>query len=257
MKKIFIVSLAVFGLSMNKSTIAQTIATDRPDQTESSSTLPSGAFQIESGILIEEFDEGIHRREISHPTTLFRFGLFGFMELRAVHSYNSRTIESSFSKKKWKNSGMADIELGSKIQILDQADVNTQIAFLSHLILPTGSAEFSENIYASTNRFLFSHAFENFDLSYNVGFDYADSEDYQFIYTLAIAHAINHNFSFFIETFGEINENNEHLSNIDGGFAFLINDLTQVDFAFGTGINHAMNYLTVGFSTLILAEEKE
>ena len=38
-------------LIINNSVFSQTIITDRPDQTESSSTLFKGSFQIESGIL--------------------------------------------------------------------------------------------------------------------------------------------------------------------------------------------------------------
>ena len=50
--------------------IAQ-IVTDRPDQTEASSTVGLGNLQIESGILIQFEDDGQFRRILA-PTNLFR-----------------------------------------------------------------------------------------------------------------------------------------------------------------------------------------
>ena len=38
---------------LNTAIMAQTIVTDRPDQTESSSTVPLGSLQIEGGFLHE------------------------------------------------------------------------------------------------------------------------------------------------------------------------------------------------------------
>ena len=50
-------------------------------------------------------------------------------------------------------------------------------------------------------------------------------------------------------------EFDEHASNFDAGFTYLIKDNFQLDFSFGTGINHAMNYLSIGCS-LNIAKEK-
>ena len=160
---------------------AQTIETDRPDQTESSATVPRGAFQIETGIQIEHYDEfNQTRKDVSHPTTLFRLGLWDWLELRAVHEYNSRNTKFINSNSEFKSTGMGDIEVGAKIQLLDKENVNTQIAFMSHVALPTGSINFAGEEYATINRFLISHNFGSIDLAYNLGFDPPKEEDQQF-----------------------------------------------------------------------------
>ncbi len=66
----------------------QKIITDRPDQTESSSTVPKKSLQIESGMLIKFVEEGdISLREIAIPTTLFRYGLSKVIEIRVANQY--------------------------------------------------------------------------------------------------------------------------------------------------------------------------
>ncbi len=63
--------------------ISAQMVTDRPDQTESSRTVPKGALQVESGMLLNfEEMEMISVRQILLPTTLFRYGITRGIELR-------------------------------------------------------------------------------------------------------------------------------------------------------------------------------
>jgi biopolymer transport protein ExbD len=43
----------------------------------------------------------------------------------------------------------------------------------------------------------------------------------------------------------------EFVLNFDTGFTYLANENLQFDFSFGTGLNHRMNYLSIGFSWLL------
>lgn len=63
----------------------QELVTDRPDQTESSVTVPKGSLQIESGFLLGYSEENrFSTRDLLLPTTLFRIGLTNNLELRIV-----------------------------------------------------------------------------------------------------------------------------------------------------------------------------
>lgn len=65
--------IVLFGI--NYTITAQKIITDRPDQTESSSTIPKGSLQIESGMLLGFAEnDNISLRTIIAPSTLFRYG---------------------------------------------------------------------------------------------------------------------------------------------------------------------------------------
>ena len=81
----------IFLLCCSITLVAQEIITDRPDQTESSSTIQKGNLQIESGLLLEFLGEDISpsERTILAPTTLIRYGLLDFAELRIVSQIES------------------------------------------------------------------------------------------------------------------------------------------------------------------------
>jgi len=75
--------LLLVSILLTSVTYGQELITDRPDQTESSSTVPKRSLQIESGLLVG-FAEGedISLREILAPTTLFRYGVTKGFEIR-------------------------------------------------------------------------------------------------------------------------------------------------------------------------------
>jgi len=59
---------------IGKPLFAQKIITDQPDQTESSSTISKGNFQIESGLFLGFKKNGTSsKRQFLAPTNLLRF----------------------------------------------------------------------------------------------------------------------------------------------------------------------------------------
>ena len=106
--------ICFFCLSYS-SNFAQKIVTDRPDQTESSSTIPKNSLQIESGMLLRYVEEGeISLREFAIPSTLFRYGISKGLEIRVVSQYVNIKEENSGTA----ISGITDLEIGAKIQLL-------------------------------------------------------------------------------------------------------------------------------------------
>ncbi|MGD9995159.1 MAG: hypothetical protein AB7S69_17805 [Salinivirgaceae bacterium] len=69
--------LAIAIIKLN----AQSIVTDRPDQTESSVIVPQKSFQIESGVLFENYESNSFKRAVL-PTALVRYGVNQYFELR-------------------------------------------------------------------------------------------------------------------------------------------------------------------------------
>ena len=70
-----------------------------------------------------------------------------------------------------------------------------------------------------------------------------------------ISIAINDKVGVYLETYGDIVEFQELLVNFDTGLTYLVKDNLQLDFSFGTGINHTMNYISLGFSWKTLKKE--
>ena len=238
----FLTIILLYSLKIN----AQ-IVTDRPDQTESSSTVGNRNLQIETGLLIGFEGDPISTRQLLAPTTLIRYGLLKAIELRIVSQFESLKNQNSLQQ------GISDLEVGTKIQLYQKENSKTEIAFLTHLVMPTGTIEISDNQYGSINKLSISHQFnDRVGLGYNLGYNYFGTGKGNITYSFALGISINDRVGLYIEPYGEIQEIESFQSNFDGGFTYLINDNLQLDFSFGQGISTRMNYLSLGCSWLIL-----
>ena len=235
----------IFLLCFSITLVAQEIITDRPDQTESSSTIQKGNLQIESGLLLEFLGEDISssKRNLVAPTTLIRYGLLDFAELRIVSQIeNVKNISTSVT-------GISDLEIGAKLQLLKKERSLLEIALLSHLIIPTGSKEITSNTAGSINKICISHRSNtNISIAYNLGYDYFGSGEGNLTYSFVLGSKINEKASVYLEPYGEFIELEDNVININSGVTYLLQDNFQLDFSFGTGINHTFNYAAIGFS---------
>jgi hypothetical protein len=233
--------------------VSQEMVTDRPDQTESSSAVNKGSLQIESGLFIGFTEDNLSSKtQILAPTTLFRYGIFSGIELRVLsqlEGLNERDLSEN-------TLGISDLELGTKINLLNNKNINTEIAFISHIILPTGSTRLSNNKTGINSKLSISHELSpRFSLGYNVGYIYFGEGKGDFIYSMALGVVVTKRVGFYLEPFGSLVEFDKHESNFDAGITYLIKNNVQLDFSFGTGINQTMNYLSVGCSINIKKEE--
>ena len=227
---------------------SQDLVTDRPDQTESSSTVPAGILQIESGMVLESITkDGIKEENIIFPTTLFRYGLLKNVELRVLSQYESYSLNAENSD--FSYDGFSDIEVGLKIRLLSSESLNTEIAILSHLVVPTGSEYLTNDDYATINKLAVSHTItENIGLGYNLGYDHYGTGNGNFVYSVAFGLGLTPELGAFIEAYGELENMESNSANFDTGITYLVKDNLQLDFSFGTGIEHNMNFLSLGFS---------
>jgi len=228
--------------TLNKVTNAQEIVTDRPDQTESTTTVPNKTIQIEMGF----GNENYNGEKLSLlPTALFRYGLSKKIELRFVEQLTAFN-ENTLSEKEF---GLSDIELGLKLQVFKKEDINTEIAFISHLIVPTGSSELTNANYGTINKLAISHVLTNYlDLGYNLGYNYLGTGNGDLTYSLVLGIGLAKNMGMYVETFGEYSDFTEITSNFDSGFTYLLKENLQLDFSMGLGLNQKMNYFSCGFS---------
>lgn len=231
-----------FLLIMSKA-FSQKIITDRPDQTESSITAGKNIFQIESGVLYQKDDD---LNSFFWPSTLFRYGITNGIELRFVSQYES--TKNGLDGVDTKYSGFNDLEFGAKIQLLKKSTINTEMAFLSHIIIPTAKKNLTSNHIGVVNKLSISHAItDKMGLGYNIGYDYVGLKS-SFTYSLALGFQLSKSIGFYIEPYGKWEESNNYESNFDMGFSYLVNDNFQLDTSYGLGLNNDMQYLSAGFS---------
>ncbi len=231
--------------------IAQPIVTDRPDQTESSSTVPRGSMQIESGVLLGFTGDNLFSvKQLLMPTTLLRFGLTEGIELRVFNQFER--IKNQINDKEVE--GFSDLEIGVKINLLSRDDIPTEIAFISHVVLPTGAAGLTLSSVGTLNKLSVSHQLsKNTAIGYNLGYNYFGAGKGEFNYTLAVGTGITEKLSFFLEPYGSLNAF-YHKLNVNAGLTYLLKDNFQLDFSLGTGVNHTMNFVSAGCSWLIHAK---
>ena len=216
MKKVNFIAL-VLCLTVY-SVFSQTIITDRPDQTESSSTIEIGSLQIETGILLGfTEDDFTSERQLLAPTTLFRYGITKGIELRVLSQFESLKDQKSLQKV----SGISDLEIGTKLQLFKRENVNTEIAFLSHLILPTGSKGLTNNKFGTINKLSIAHDLsDEMSIGYNIGYDYFGVGNGNLTYSVALGISITESFGIFIEPYGNLIEFDTLEANIDAGITY-------------------------------------
>ena len=122
-----------FSYSQNQET-NEALVTDRPDQTEASSTVGKGILQIETGGLYETFeDNNIKTENYTYNTTLVRYGILDNMELRVGWDFVEGVTKVNGNKLDNITSGFSPLLLGVKIDITEEKGAMPEIAFIGHI----------------------------------------------------------------------------------------------------------------------------
>lgn len=95
------------------------LITDRPDQTEASSTVKKGVIQIETGAFFETYEENrIKTENVTYNTTLVRYGVSDNFEFRLGWDFQESTTFVNGQKLNDVTSGFSPLLLGMKVYIL-------------------------------------------------------------------------------------------------------------------------------------------
>lgn len=226
-------------MATTKTLPKEPLITDRPDQTESAVAMPKGYFQLETGTMLTSNNE-VNNWTIN--TNLFRYGIGKNVELRLVTDINQYTMLVNEHSR----IGIGDLQVGLKAEIPVK---KVELAYLGHVVLPTGNNYFSSDQFGLINKICLGHDVTNkISFGYNVGFDYYDEMDYALTYTYVIGFGLNDQVGFFVEVFGDSFLLEDFSASYDGGFTFLINPDLQLDFSIGTGITDTFNFYSLGLS---------
>ena len=247
--------LTILFLTLSKFCLAQAIVTDRPDQTESSSTIPKGSYQLEAGLLLGSSDNDIIKeRQILAPSILSRYGLTKGIELRLLTQFES--VKNKQTEEVY--DGISDLEIGAKVQLFKKETSTTEIAVLSHLILPTATKQLTNDELGSINKLSISHTVsETIGIGYNLGYDYFGTGNGNFTYSLAFGIGLSNTMGIYLEPYGAVIDFETHEASFDAGVTYLPQDNLQFDLSYGIGLNHTMNYISVGCSVNIAKKNKD
>ncbi len=231
------------------------LITDRPDITESASTVPTGLLQIETGFLLLQ-DEFANENSITDVSiynlagTLLRFGLSESVELRAAGSYQIFKSENTINKTEF--SGISDLLIGAKVSVIKNKSGLPDFVVLAHLFLPFGQRFFrSETIEPQIILAGMNNLGESFSLSYNVGGRWNFKDDLShYILSISGGFSIIKNLNGYVEVFGQFSNVLIPGYFFDGGFTYLLRRNIQFDVSSGFGIlnDSSVWFISTGFT---------
>ncbi len=233
------------------------LITDRPDQTESSDTVPAGYLQLEVGWTHTEDDEDTRVIKDSFPETLVRLGLADRFELRlGFDGYIWQDTDQAGAKGST-HDGNGDTEIGFKYKLFEEEGMQPQGAVLCGLALPTGESPFSSERADPSVRLAFSHTLsDRLSLGYNAAVIWASEDDAggerdttaSWVYSAVLGIELSERLGTFIEYFSEIPTGSGEgpANSFDAGFTYLAKDNLQFDVLGGVGLSDQADDWFVG-----------
>lgn len=220
------------------------MVTDRPDQSESTSVVGRGTFQLETGIALERDENALANDELLEwGSSLLRYGLSDRFELRL--GFTGHTVASSETTAgKFESKGFADLDVGFKLRLRDGDGRAPAIALLASTTVPVGDDELTSDRYDPTVRLAFDHDLaDTLGLGWNIGATResdgaGDHQDFA-IYSASLGVDIGDRWGTFYELFGSVALGGEAADahSFDTGLTYMVNDNLQLDIAAGIGIS--------------------
>lgn len=240
--------LALSGMLLAAAAVAQegwsglddALVTDRPDFTESTSTVPRGHFQIEGGTTVSRVEDV---DSTSFGELLVRIGTGERWETRLSAGY--ARVETPFDDV----SGLEDPSVGIKVRFTeDPGDLGPGQPAASLIVstsIPAGAEELSDDEWVPEGKLALAWELTpRFSLSSNLNYTYlVDGDDrlHQLGATLSGGLSLTDRLGAYLEWFGfnEETEDGPSTHYVNGGVSYLINSDVRVDARVGTGLNDA------------------
>lgn len=251
MKKMILIAVMML---LKTSLFAQSefggIETDRPDQTESSSLVPPGNFQVEIGF-VSEYDETdtilsnetVAFRNFLYPTALLKYGILPWLEARFIAEYGESRAYKNDKQIDSTRRGFNPIAVGAKIGLLQESGWQPKTSLIAHFVVPsTGSQQFQLNDPAIDFRFTMQHVLpKEFSLSYNLGGEISMESGVApvWLYTLAVGAALTDQIGVFGESYGFYSDGAEAENLLDAGITYKLFPTLQFDLSAGLAISKA------------------
>ncbi len=223
--------------------------TDRPDQTECPFIVPKQWIQLEMGFNFEK--NHASSSTFVYPTLLSKYGISKKFEFRLITSYLSEREEGIANAVT--TTGLEPVEIGFKVALWEEKGLLPKTSLIAHLALPTiASEKFKAEKAAPNFVFTMQHTIlQTMAVGYNLGASWDGfSNTPAWIYRVSPGFNIGKKYYAYIEAFGFLQKNENANHNIDGGFAYYINDNTKLDISAGKGLSATSMsyYVAFGFS---------
>lgn len=245
MTRFLILLLIITGQQLN----AQIIVTEAPSMTNSAYTLGAAEFQIESRL--EYAKNGINNTYYL-PVNLFRVGLGKRFEFRTQNGIIYRTY-SGFNSN---NITFRNISMGAKYGIIGGADKKFTLATIVDVDVPEYKSKMRSGsiVLAACNTIKEKHAV-SYSVIYSLASHNWEYNNHFLRTTLMYSTMLSKRLGIYCETYFDLQDwyydpNDDTYFSFDVGFIYLLKDHIQLDYSFGSGIDHNTMYHALGFNIL-------
>lgn len=238
------IALMAAGLSMGDATAQELerMETDRPDQTECPFIVPVNWIQMEMGFNFEKNEPGAHT--FVYPTLLSKYGVSKRLELRLITNLlsdrqNNGTHYETIT-------GIEPVQVGFKVALLEEKGLIPKTSLIAHLALPQVASTKLHAEKAAPN-FVFTlqnTITESIALGYNLGAEWDGFSNVPaWIYRISPGFNIGKKCYAYVEAFGFLQKKETANHNVDGGFAYYLNNNVKFDISAGKGLSEiSMDY---------------
>lgn len=221
------------------------IATDRPDQTETAFLVPKGRFQMENGFCFSQQTQ--KNFSINFAESLWKYGFSKRIEFRMITGFLKENSDATETK------GFRPIAFGTKIKLTEENGIFPKISWIGHAhVTPSASKVFRNEKWAPEFRFAFLHNLNsNQTLSYNLGIEWDANGLFPiYIYTFSYGYSVSECLGAYIEVFGNISKEDSAQHLFDGGLTYLLSPNFMLDCSAGFGLHSSAPkyYYSAGFS---------
>lgn len=232
MKRFFLILFVIpFTVGISAQESATVISADRPGMATGVDVMPFKSVQWETGFQYD-YSSGAH--SITLPTTLFRFGITRFAELRVEYDGSL----ASGDGKRWEYA-VEPLVLGTKIKFFEGTENEKlqwlpAVSFLFNLAIPS-TPDLAKTTHVAPSAYLLFHheATDWLSIDYNVGaeWDGVSARPATFL-ALCLGFGITDKAGSFLESYNYITDygkNTAGSANLDFGFTYLVHPRVQLD----------------------------
>ncbi len=252
--------IIIFHFLISLTTAAQSgtepaeLDSDRPNFTQAATVVPYRTLQLETGLGYEKNNSDDEKTQnYLYLTTLIRIGILKKAELRVNFDFeqaNQMSVTSSGSLgRETKERGFDNVQVGTKIALVEAKGFLPDIGLLAYVTLPIGLKEYRPPHAAPSLQVLFnSHFSDKVELQYNFGYrKHKDETDYlvQLLYSASAIVHVTENLQGFAE-FQAFKPHRQAAENsVAGGFMYKLLPNLQFDILGGIGVSEvAPDYYT-------------
>ncbi|MBN2215840.1 MAG: transporter [Pirellulales bacterium] len=233
---------------------------DRPDFTESPTTVGRGRLQIESGwTYYHDRTNGIQSDAHSLPELLLRYGLNDSIELRLfwegyLHG-RERDMAGSWALS---SDGCTDFDLGLRVEISEQSGLRPESALTVSVSTPAGSSEWTSSRSDPFIDYIYGWDIaERISLTGSTGAWWTawDADDFTVIHqSFALGLGVTERLGCFCEWFGlfyEGSDDDRPDYYFDTGLTYLVTEDFQLDWRIGVGLSESADNLFTGVGFVV------